>query len=202
MTAPVELRRTRRELVGGAAVASAASALALAQTGRAAVLAPGSDGEVLGQTLKVESLVVIAYRRVLASGALKPAVAPQVEGILGQELEHVATLQNELKRIGAPVPPEPRDLAAAERGLAAHHVNTSLDGLRTQNDCLKLLIDVESVAEGAYFDAIGHLTDASLLRTSAAIMGCEAQHWTVLSAIRHPGEIFYSVPYPFVQGST
>jgi hypothetical protein len=195
-------QRTRRELVGGAAAAATASALALAQRGNAAVPARESDAEVLGRTLKVEILLVVAYHQVLASGALKPAVVPQVREILGQELEHVATLQRELKRTGAPVPAAPRDLVAAQRALAAHHVSTSLQGLRTQNDCLKLLIDVESLAEGAYFDAIGKLTDASLLRASGEMMGCEAQHWTVLSAIRHPGEVFFSVPYPFVQGST
>jgi hypothetical protein len=196
----MELRRTRRELFGGAA--AVATVLATAQSGRAADLAPANDAEVLGQALIVESLLVVAYRQVLASGALRPNVARQVDEILGQELEHVATLRRELKRIGAAVPAGPRDLAAAHRGLAAHHVYTNLQALRTQNDCLKLLIDVESVAEGAYFDAIGKLSDPSLLRTSAEIMGCEAQHWTVLSAARHHGEIIYSVPYPFVQGST
>jgi hypothetical protein len=203
--APVEPRSTRRELAqrGLAATASVAALTAVGACSAAAAAAtPQSDAGVLGRVLAVEDLVVVAYRQALRSGALRPRVGRQVREILAQELEHVATLQRELERIGAPVPAAPHDLATAQRALAGHHMHTSLEALRTQNDCLKLLIDVESVAEGAYFAAIGALTDPALLRTSAGIMGCEAQHWTVLSAARHNGDVTFSVPYPFVEGST
>lgn len=191
---------TRRELVGGAAAASAAllasSRVSLADT------RPLSDPQLIALTLRVEQLVVIAYRRVLASRRLEPPVAGVVRQILGQELVHVATLEHELRSLGSTPPPPPRDLEAAQRGLATRHTYTSLTELRDQNECLKLLIDVESVAEGVYFEAVGKLTDAGLLRLSAEIMGCEAQHWSVLAAIRHHGDVLISVPYPFVQGSS
>ena len=74
--------------------------------------------------------------------------------------------------------------------------------LHTQNECLKLLVDVETVAEDAYFVAIGKLRDPGLMRLSAQIMGCEAQHWTLLSAARHHGDVMMTVPYPFVGGTS
>ena len=92
--------------------------------------------------------------------------------------------------------------ANAQRALAVTHVTRSLTELHTQRDCLKLLIDVESVAEGAYFLAIGKLGDRGRVRTAAGIMGCEAQHWTILSGVLNGGNVLRSVPYPFVAGST
>jgi hypothetical protein len=167
-----------------------------------AAAAQASDASALRHALGVEQLVLIAYRKVLSSGALEPAVARMAEQFLGQELEHVAILKRALAGLGASAPPAPRDLPAAQRALAVHHVTISLTDLRTQRDCLRLLVDVETLAEDAYFKAIGKLTDAALLRTSAEIMGCEAQHWTVLSSARHHGNVKIAVPYPFVGGTT
>jgi hypothetical protein len=93
-------------------------------------------------------------------------------------------------------------VASAQRALARRHVSASLTKLDTQRKCLRLLIDVESLAEGAYFAAITNLRDPVLVRTSAEIMGCEAQHWTLLSALQHHGDVDRAVPYPFVQGSS
>jgi hypothetical protein len=191
--------RTRRELVGSTAAAVAAAGLAGAEAARGAA-APPTDADVLRRTLQIERVVVIAYRRALISGALAPPVARELEQILGQEHEHVAILEAALRSLGEPPPGAPSDLAAAQRVLTAHHVNASLLQLRTQSQCLRLLVDVETLAEDAYFVAVAELADAALLRTSAQIMGCEAQHWTVLSSARHHGDVMMTVPYPFVGG--
>ncbi len=194
---------TRRELVGGAVAAAAAgAALSLPDVAFAQGTAPDGDVRILARTLGIEQLVVVAYRHTLASGKLEPGVARLVRQILGQELVHVATLERALTALGGEPPQPPSDLVSAQRGFASHHMDTSLTDLRDQKACLKLLVNVESVAEGAYFEAIGKLTDAQLLRTSCAIMGCEAQHWTLLSSVRHHGDVLITVPYPFVGGST
>jgi Ferritin-like domain len=199
----VQVRQTRRELVGGAALAVAAgAAVSLPDAALAGAAPADSDVRVLRRTLAIEQLVVFAYRHTLASGKLHPGAARLVGQILGQELVHVATLERALATLGAEPPAAPRDLASAQQGFSDHHMDTSLAEIPDQNACLRLLVDVESVAEGAYFEAIGKLTDARLLRTSCAIMGCEAQHWTLLSALRHHGDVLITVPYPFVGGST
>jgi Ferritin-like domain len=81
-------------------------------------------------------------------------------------------------------------------------VNASLTDLHARADCLRLLVDLESVAEGAYFTALKTLGSTELIRLSAEAMACEAQHWTVLSGLRNPGIYVKSVPWPFVTGSS
>jgi Ferritin-like domain len=203
--APDPRGATRRQLLaalagGGTLAALAGADIASAAAGPIQSQSPGSDAAALAQPLKVEYLLVVAYRRVLASGALDRSVARKVQSQLAQELEHVAALRRALTRLRAPIPAPPRGLVAVQRGLADHHVFISLDRLSTQNECIRLLVDTESVAEGAYFTAISRLSSPALLRMCAEIMGCEAQHWTVLSSARHHGDVTFSVPYPFVGG--
>jgi ferritin-like protein len=192
---------SRRELVRGGIAAAAAAAVTLARPPASAARAvpADSDATVLAATLRVEQLLVIAYRSVLGSGVVTAAVRRRLEAMLAQELQHVAGLERSMRALGAPAPRI--GIRAAQKMLAAHHVHVSLTGLRDQHECLKLLIDVESLAEGAYFAAIAKLSDPALIRDSTEAMGCEAQHWTVLSALRHHGDVTRSVPYPFVQGS-
>lgn len=194
---------TRRELVRNAiAATAAASAAARSATAAAAVAPAHTDAAVLARTLQIEQLVSIAYQRVLGTRALGPAVAGVLRALLSQELEHLAALERALRRLGASVPAAPPGVASAQRALGRHHVSATLTELETRHQCLRLLIDVESLAEGAYFSAISKLRDPALLGMSAEIMGCEAQHWTLLSELQHRGDVSRAVPYPFVQGSS
>lgn len=198
-------RATRRELVRGGLAAGLGGALAgsmLAAPVASAARGSTGDAEILSKTLSVEQLVVFSYQRAVASGALESGVAGQIRGMLSQELRHVAMLESALRSLGATIPSAPRDVASAQRALATHHVVRSLTDLHTQFNCLKLLIDVESVAEGAYFSAIASLSDPGHVRTAAGIMGCEAQHWTIISELLNDYNVMRSVPYPFVAGST
>jgi Ferritin-like domain len=191
-------RTTRRQLLA-AGTAASASVLLVPGTADGATTAAPNDSAVLTKALGIERLVVSAYRSVLSSGVLTDSVATPLRGILVQELAHVAVLERALRDLGAPIPQT--SPGAAQSELAKNHIHLSLTHLPTQHDCLRLLIDVESLAEGTYFSAISKLTDPGLLRTSVEAMGCEAQHWTVLSALQHHGDVTRSVPYPFVQGS-
>jgi hypothetical protein len=199
----VKTTTTRRELVRSGVAAGAAASVAVgSERARAAAAPTQSDAQVLTRTLRVEQLVSIAYRRVLGSHALEPGVARLLRTPLAQELEHVAALERALGRLGASIPASPASLGSAQAALARHHVSANLTRPASQHECLKLLIDVESLAEGAYFSAISKLRDPLLLRISAEIMGCEAQHWTMLSGLQHRGKIERAVPYAFVQGSS
>jgi hypothetical protein len=172
-----------------------------AASGAASRPAP-TDATVLQRILRVEQLVVIGYRWALASAVLSAGIRAQLRGLLGQELQHVAILKHELSARRTAAPSPPTGVVAVQSALLRHHIHTSPGALHTQHQWLRLLIDLESVAEGAYFSAISKLSDPPLLRTSAEIMGSEAQHWTMLSAIQHHGDVEKSVPYPFVQGSS
>ena len=85
--------------------------------------------------------------------------------------------------------------------MSQHGLSDSLTDLGSQNDCLKLLVDLESVAEGVHYTALKDLRSGQLQRLSAQIMACEAQHWTVLSGLRNPGQYVKAVPWPYVYGT-
>jgi Ferritin-like domain len=193
-------RATRRELI----VAAAGAALGAGGAGADAAFAgtpPPSDAELLGKALEVERMMVLAYRRVLASRALSPSVQRAIAPHLGHEVAHVSAVAARLEALGAPAPTAALDLKTAADVMAQHHVSDSLTDLHTQNECLKLLVDLESVAEGVYYTALKDLRNPGLQRLSAQIMACEAQHWTVLSGLRNPGQYVKAVPWPYVYGT-
>jgi hypothetical protein len=192
-------RLSRRELV--AAAAGAAAALGVAPVSPALAESPPSDTELLSKALEVERLIVLAYRRVFASGALSPGVRRAIAPHLSHELAHVSAVAGQLARLRAPALTGPLSLKAASDALGKHQVSGSLTELHTEHDCLKLLVDLESVAEGVHYTALKDLRDARLIRLSAQIMACEAQHWTVLSGLRNPGQYVKAIPWPYVYGS-
>jgi hypothetical protein len=191
---------TRRQFVAG----TLAAAGGLAATPGSSFAAAGvpSDSEVMGNVLQVERLMVLAYRQVLASGTLAAGEEAALRQFLAQELEHVAAVAARLEGLGASADTSPLDLTSGEALLAKHHVPGSLSDVHSRTDCLKLLVNLESVAEGAYFTALKTLGSAELVTLSAQAMACEAQHWTVISGLRNPGIYVKSVPWPFVTGSS
>lgn len=194
----MELDPTRRGLIAGALGVGAVASLGAAAT---AAAAEGPVARSLSGALQLERAAVIAYRQALATHVLEASTAAQLRVLMGQEAAHVAKLEQTLARLGASIPSGPDTIAAVESLLGQHQIHRSLTDLPTQRDCLRLLIDVESLTEGAYFKAMPGLTDPSLMRLSLKLMGSDAQHWTVLSGIQHGGDIGQSVPYPFVAGS-
>jgi Ferritin-like domain len=201
-------RSTRREWLGRtlwtATGATLGTGAALATTSAPALAdAPvPSDSETLGKVLEVERLVVLGYRQVLASGALGPDVNAALEPFLAHELEHVATVAAHLKALGATADTSPLDAKTGGALLGKYHVPGSLTDLHGRKDGFRLLVNLESVAEGAYFTALKTLGTEELQTMSAQAMACEAQHWTVLSGLRNPGLYVKSVPWPFVTGSS
>jgi Ferritin-like domain len=191
---------TRRQFVAG----TLAAAGGLAATPGSSFAAAGvpSDSEVMGKVLQVERLMVLAYRQVLASGTLAAGEEAALRQFLAQELEHVAAVATRLEALGASADTSPLDLTSGETLLAKHHVPGSLSDVHSRTDCLKLLVNLESVAEGAYFTTLKTLGSAELVTLSAQAMACEAQHWTVISGLRNPGIYVKSVPWPFVTGSS
>jgi hypothetical protein len=176
---------TRRELLARAA---------------AVVSGPPSDAAVLARLLRFERLVVFVYQHVLATSLLSPDQRQVVQDLHGQEEAHVRALTVALHRLGGALPAGPANVAAANRDLARRQAAGRLGHLRGGHDALQLLLAVERIAEGVYYVAITQLDDAGLLRLSAETMASEAQHATVLSLLRHPGDPASAVPYALVRG--
>ena len=204
---------SRRELVARARAAAATAAVSgvVAGTGQVAhaddarAQAPAAtteraDGEVLSLVLSLELVVVLAYRRALDSGFLTPRSQHVVAQLLAQEHEHVHVVRSALRRLGTPAPPPPKSLEYAQSQLTARNGWGSFTDLHSENDCLGLLTGAEAVAQGAYYQALGTLSHAGLLRTAAQALASEAQHETVIEGLLHPGDVKRSVPSAFVEG--
>jgi large exoprotein involved in heme utilization and adhesion len=204
---------TRRELVARAAAAGGAGAAAVAggAAGAAAITdsavanvvvhtAGQTDGDVLSLALSLELVVVLAYRRVLDSGLLTAHAAHVVAPLLAQEHEHVKFLQATLRRLGKASPPPPTSIAYAQSQLTARNGWGSFTSLHSEKDCLGLLSGAESVAQGAYYEALGTLSHPALLRAAGQMLAAEAQHETVIEDLLHPGDVKKAVPWAFVEG--
>lgn len=198
----MQVGATRRDLVkAGIGVAAGGSLAMRAASAVAATTATKGEAQALSYALQTERLAVIVYRQVLASDVASPSVASELRVLLGQDLQHLAKLEQVLKQTGVAIPQGPTGVAAAQAMLRQHSIHRSLTALHSQHDGLLLLIDAESLTEGAYFKAIPELQDPALVRLSVELLGSDAQHWAVLSSIQHDGNPMRAVPYPFVQGS-
>ena len=193
----------------GLTVAGAGAGLAIGGTAGIAVAAspasadaPLTDPQALSNALEVERLMVLAYRRVLASGALAPDIERAIAPYLSHEIQHTSAVAAALAGMGVKASTGPLDLNAAGDLLSKHNIPVSFGDLHSQNDALRLLVDLESIAEGVYFTALKTLSTQPLQRLAAQIMACEAQHWTAVSGLRNPGEYVKAVPWPFVTGSS
>ena len=159
-----------------------------------------SDGDVLRGLVTVEQLLAFTYQHLVAAGGLSDATKPLIAGFLSHERVHVTLLTAALARLGGGAPAPPGTVAEASRALARLGAPGSLRLSHTEVDSIHYLIGAETVAEGAYYDALSRLNDAKLAVTAAEIMGCQAQHWTSLSGLLHAGDVNRAVPYPVVLG--
>jgi rubrerythrin len=117
-----------------------------------------------------------------------------------QEHEHVRLLSRALRDLGRTPPPAPTDADSVSRQLTELHGSGSLTSFAREVGALEYLIGIETVAENLYYTATSKLSDPRLVALAAGILGCEAQHWTSLEGLLHPGDVSQSVPYSTVHG--
>ncbi len=206
-------QQTRRQLIGRSLTLAAGACAAGAAIGPTVASAapaskrPVSDFEAIRNALEVEQLIVFAYEHVLALSLVPAPQAETMRALLADEREHIAALSPALAALGGEAPPAPTSAAAVDRLLIAREMSDRLNDLHTQDDCLKLLIDLESLVEGAYYVVAQYVRDSGLVRLGGEIMACEAQHWAVLGFMHHSAKVQSdtakvqrAVPYAFVFG--
>src|SRR5205814_6454552 len=128
------------------------------------------------------------------------AAAAFARTMLGHERAHTRVLSLELRRFAIAPPPAPATATDVDAALAERHVSRRITKLRSEKDALRLLHDVETVAEAAYFKGIAKLRDPRLQLLSAEIMASEAQHEAVLSQLLNPTKIAKALPDAFIEG--
>ena len=139
-----------------------------------------------------------AYR---LGAALASARRAPLGGRSRQERAHVRALTARARASSAARCRRARSApTAVDKALADRHVSGRVTKLRTEHDCVSLLLDLETVVQGVYFKAMSKLQNPGVLRLAAQIMANEAQHATAISEARRPGDIGQAVPYAFVEG--
>ncbi|MGZ4218188.1 MAG: ferritin-like domain-containing protein [Solirubrobacteraceae bacterium] len=203
MTGSLPQQPTRRELMAGVAAGAGLLAIGASALGAAdaEAAAPQTDAELIRAILSVELLVVFSYEQVLSSGKLSPASEHVIRQLLDHEHTHVDVLSADLEELGQEPPDPPASVTDADAELSVLHGSARLASLHSEDDCLRLLEQVESLAQGAYYVSMSKFADVKLARKCASILGAEAQHYTALAGLLHPGDINKAVPGPFVEGS-
>jgi hypothetical protein len=176
--------RDRRALLrrglafGGAAVAASSVPLLLAIRNAFAV-ADDTDGTLLEQAITLERTMVLAYDRVIDDGFLSDkALAPALRT---HERRHAASFVTALTDLGGSPPAEPVGIAAVDK------VAKGLDQVRNEAQTLSFLIELETAAVAAYYDAQARFVETRLLQSGASIMASEGQHLVLLrQAARRP----------------
>lgn len=203
MTGTSRQQPTRRELMAGAAAGAGLWAIgtSVLRSSAAEAAAPQTDAELIRAILSVELLVVFSYQQVLSSGKLSADTEHVVRQLLDHEHTHVDVLSADLEELGQAPPDPPPSVTAADAELSVLHGSAKLASLNSEEDCLRLLEQVESLVQGAYYVSMSKFADVKLARTCASILGAEAQHYTALAGLLHPGDINKAVPGAFVEGS-
>ena len=203
MTGTSRQQPTRRELMAGAAAGAGLWAVgtSVLRPAEAEAAAPQTDAELIRAILSVELLVVFSYEQVLSSGKLPADTEHIVRQLLDHEHTHVDVLSADLEELGQAPPDPPASVTAADAELSVLHGSAKLASLNSEEDCLRLLEQVESLVQGAYYVSMSKFADVKLARTCASILGAEAQHYTALAGLLHPGDINKAVPGAFVEGS-
>ena len=203
MTGTSRQQPTRRELIAGAAAGAGLWAIGVSalRPEDAEAAAPQTDAELIRAILAVELLVVFSYEQVLSSGKLSADTEHVIRQLLDHEHTHVDVLSADLEELGQTPPDPPASVTAADAELSVLHGSAKLASLNSEEDCLRLLEQVESLAQGAYYVSMSKFADVKLARTCASILGAEAQHYTAVAGLLHPGDINKAVPGAFVEGS-
>jgi hypothetical protein len=132
-----------------------------------------SDSAVTNSLLDLERMAVIAYE--LASERLSGSARQVARAFREHELAHQRAMEDALRDLGAhPVPPRPR--------------SSYVDGfppLRSAQDALRFVLDVENTQVAAYGDSLGAVVTPGLRATLLAILGTEAEHMSVVLGELH-----------------
>lgn len=162
---------------------------------------PDSEPELVAFLLAGELLSVATVQRVLAVPHLGRRARRLATRILLAERAHVTALARAGRPLRARVPPLPLGSAdAIDRALATRHVNRSVQDLHTEHNCLDLLLDLESMAEGLLYAAMPKLEAPVLRRLAAGLLAAEAEHEALLGLLRGPKNFDRATPYAFVEG--
>jgi fermentation-respiration switch protein FrsA (DUF1100 family) len=160
----------------------------------------GTGGGGLAAALHTQLLLLSCDEAVLSGSSLSGSESAHalVTTLRDHAVAHVAALRGAGARGGISVlSPGP----ALDRALVQQRITGRPGRLRGERDALNLLLDVERIAIGAAYVALGTVTDPDVSLLLAQLMASGAQHEAVLHEALHPGDIVGAIRYGIVQGT-
>lgn len=143
-----------------------------------------ADAEVLNRVLARELAAIDAYGQVLP--LLRGADTAMAQRFRTQEQEHVDALLKALRGLGAKAEPEDEEIEAED--------------LKTRDDALGFLYEVESVSIDGGLRAISNLTAPWPRSLMGSIVANQAQHLVLLRRALGAGPLA-SIPEAFENGT-
>ncbi|HKP90227.1 MAG TPA: DUF4439 domain-containing protein [Thermoleophilaceae bacterium] len=132
-----------------------------------------SDAAVTNALLDLERMAVIAYG--VAGQRLTGTARTTARDFRDHEREHQRAMEEAIGDLGAHVvPARPR----------ASYVD-GFPPLRSEQDALRFVLDVENTQIAAYGDSLGAVVTPGLRATLLAILGAEAEHMSVILGELH-----------------
>jgi rubrerythrin len=172
LTAPTTRRQALR-LAGLGAGAAALPGLLLPAIAQAQSSDDDDLNDFLEPAIELEQAAALAYETAAEAKGLDAELKRTFESFRDQEQAHATALRGALDSLGFDLPDEITDPADSD------HLD-GIEDLKSANDYLAFLVDLEQEQVRYYASDAPALDSEDLIRTSAEILGCQAQHLVVL----------------------
>lgn len=195
-TDPAESARTAeaaregisKGLVAGGAVAATAFGTALmALVSSPAFAASSPDVQMLQTAASIENLAVKTYTTALTlpyigGAAANPVVKAFAQTTMGQHTQHAEAFNAAVTTLGgaAQNQPDPKYVPVVDQAVSQLAGKSASAGAMA---VVKLAMTLENVAAETYVSFCSKYSDSNAKKVTASIMGVEAQHVAVLTAV-------------------
>ena len=166
-------RRNALRLAGAGAGALAVPALLRPAIARAQSSDDDDLNDFLEPAIELEQATALAYETAAEAKGVDGELKRSFELFRDQERAHANALRQALDSLGFDLPDELTDPAQSDQ-------LNGIERLKTPNDFLAFLVDLEQEQVSFYVEQGPPLDSEDLLRTTAEILGCQAQHVVVL----------------------
>lgn len=179
----------RKGLVAGGAVAATAFGAALmAMAASPAFADSATDVQILQTAASIENLAVNTYKTALTlpyigGSSANPVIKAFATTTMGQHAQHAQAFNSAVTALGGKAQnnPDPKYVPVVNNAVSAITKDSPSAGALA---VVGLAMTLENVAAETYVANCSQLSDQNAKKITASIMGVEAQHVAVLSAVK------------------
>jgi len=141
-----------------------------------------TDIQMLQTASSIEALAISTYNTALTlpfigGSSANPVVKTFATMTMNQHTQHLQAFNAAVTRLGGKAQSNPDPKYAAV-------VKAAVPGIKGPGDVVELAIKLETVAAQTYVADVENLSDIEARKTTASIMGVEAQHVSILLAVQ------------------